>query len=82
MMTLWCTLGALTPNLLAATAMQTASFEAFPADWKLLGGRALSAKILLWFVLQLYRYRQDTRSWVRFDSMGAPFPDLDRVVMQ
>ena len=26
---------------------QTASFEAFPADWKLLGGRALSAKILL-----------------------------------
>jgi aldehyde:ferredoxin oxidoreductase len=26
---------------------QTASFEAFPAEWKLLGGRALSAKILL-----------------------------------
>jgi len=26
---------------------QTASFEAFPADWKLLGGRALSASILL-----------------------------------
>jgi len=26
---------------------QTASFEAFPVDWKLLGGRALSAKILL-----------------------------------
>jgi aldehyde:ferredoxin oxidoreductase len=26
---------------------QTAEFEAFPADWKLLGGRALSAKILL-----------------------------------
>src|SRR3989304_3821884 len=26
---------------------QTASFEAFPADWKLLGGRALSARILL-----------------------------------
>ena len=26
---------------------QTASFEAFPADWKLLGGRALSAQILL-----------------------------------
>ncbi|MCG8588097.1 MAG: aldehyde ferredoxin oxidoreductase, partial [Proteobacteria bacterium] len=26
---------------------QTASFEDFPAEWKLLGGRALSAKILL-----------------------------------
>jgi aldehyde:ferredoxin oxidoreductase len=26
---------------------QTASFDAFPDDWKLLGGRALSAKILL-----------------------------------
>ena len=26
---------------------QTTSFEAFPAEWKLLGGRALSAKILL-----------------------------------
>ena len=26
---------------------QTASFEPFPADWKLLGGRALSARILL-----------------------------------
>jgi aldehyde:ferredoxin oxidoreductase len=26
---------------------QTASFDAFPADWKLLGGRALSARILL-----------------------------------
>jgi aldehyde:ferredoxin oxidoreductase len=26
---------------------QTASFEEFPADWKLLGGRALSAKILM-----------------------------------
>jgi len=28
-------------------ATQTTSFEPFPADWKLLGGRALSAKILL-----------------------------------
>src|SRR3990172_3100618 len=26
---------------------QTASFDDFPAEWKLLGGRALSAKILL-----------------------------------
>src|SRR5881296_3983939 len=26
---------------------QTTSFEAFPTDWKILGGRALSARILL-----------------------------------